>query len=254
MAIQGRDPGAGRPLRGVRPIPGALAQPAPPPPRPPVRPQKRGTPGLPLLPLIAAPAALTLAVTLLRLVGELREWAPEYFSRLPGGGLSPLGITWLVPLVGFCFGWRLERASVRPPSVARAAGWPLLALAGGCVLATLAGRVLKTGWNGNLTVWAVAAVAVSAVAFAAWPGLGRPLLAYALAARVPVALVVALAVARKWGTHYDALPPGFPSMSGLKRWLLIGLVPQMTIWVAWTMAVGAVFGALGWLAASRRPR
>lgn len=215
---------------------------------------KRQPPGPRLLPLVAAPAALTLAVTFLRLAGELRGWAPGYFSRLPGGGMSPLGITWLAPLVGFYLGWRLERASLRPPSVARAAGWPLLALGGGWVLAALAGRVLKAGWGGHLTVWAVAAVAVGGVAFLAWPGLGRPLLAYALAARLPVTLLMLIAIYRGWGTHYDVAPPGFPPMPWLKRWLLIGLVPQMTIWVAWTMAVGAVFGALGWLAASRRPR
>ena len=46
------------------------------------------------------PALLTLGVTLVRLLGERLGWSPFLFSRLPGGGLSPLGITWLAPLVG----------------------------------------------------------------------------------------------------------------------------------------------------------
>jgi hypothetical protein len=117
-----------------------------------------------------------------------------------------------------------------------------------------AGRLLRTGWSGQVQVFAVVAVAVAAVAFLAWPALGRPLLAYAVAARIPVALVVGLAIRRAWGTHYDAVPPGFPFTPPLKRWVTIGLLPQLTIWVAWTMAIGAAFGALGWLVASRRPR
>jgi hypothetical protein len=192
-------------------------------------------------------------VTVLRLVGELRHWDPVYFNRVAGGGLSPLGITWLVPFVGFYFGWRLQRAGLRPVSMGRAAGWPLLALAAGWIVAAVASRGLKTSWGGHVGVWAVPAVAVAVVAFLAWPALGRPLLAYAGAARIPVALVVAMAVHGAWRTHYDAVPPGFPFMPALRRWVVIGLVPQLTIWVAWTMVVGAVFGALGWLAASRRP-
>jgi len=73
------------------------------------------------------------------------------------------------------------------------------------------------------------------VTFRRWPALGRPLLAYAWAARLPVVLVMALAIWKGWGTHYDVPPPGFPAMPQLKRWLWTGLVPQATMWVAWTM-------------------
>jgi CHASE2 domain-containing sensor protein len=34
--------------------------------------------------LILVPAVITLAVTLLRLVGELQNWSPTLFSREPG--------------------------------------------------------------------------------------------------------------------------------------------------------------------------
>jgi hypothetical protein len=207
-----------------------------------------------MLPLVLWPALLTLAVTILRLVGELRGWSPEYFSRLPGGGLSPLGITWLAPLVGLYFGWRLGRAGVTAPHPIVAVGLPVLAASGGALLAALAGRLLKTSWTANFALWGVVSILVAAAAFAAWPALGRRLLAYAYAARIPVAIVMALAIWRNWGTHYDVPPPGFPAMPRLRRWLWTGLLPQTTIWVAWTMATGAILGALGHRAASRRRR
>jgi hypothetical protein len=114
-------------------------------------------------------------------------------------------------------------------------------------------------WSAWLTLWAVLALIAGLLAFLAWPALGRALLAYALLARVPVAAVMALAMYRNWGTHYDALPPQFPPLPLLQRWLWIGLLPQLTIWVAVTLAAGAPFGALGALASSqlariRRPR
>ena len=192
-------------------------------------------------------------VTLLRLAGELLEWSPRFFSRAAGGGLAIVGIAWLVPVIGFYFGYRLGRAGVRPTSLARAAGLPLTALVLVPILAALASR---TGLGGSATahivVWAVAAVIAVGVAFVAWPALGRALLAYAVVARVPVVTVMWAAMRWRWGTHYDAPPPAFPSMVPLWHWWWTGVVPQLTIWIAWTVALGALFGALGWYVASRR--
>jgi hypothetical protein len=203
--------------------------------------------------LVLAPALLTLAVTLLRLVGERRGWSPELFSRLPGGGLSPLGIAWLAPLVGLYLGWRLQRARVPAPSGVRSVFVPAAAAALGVLAALIAGKALDTSWTANFALWAGASTIVAAVVFAAWPALGRPLLAYAWAARLPVILVMALAIWKGWGTHYDVPPPGFPAMPPLKRWLWTALLPQATIWVAWTMVTGTIAGALGWGAARRVP-
>jgi hypothetical protein len=275
MAIEKKDPGAGRPLKGLPAVPTPAARSAAPPPvRPPSRPPSRtprtsrpfaglaerlagvfaATPGVSLRSLLLWPTLLTLAVTLLRFLGELRGWSPEYWSRLPGGGLSPLGITWLAPFVGFIFGWRLERAGARSPSPAVAFGVPAAALALGPLIAVLGGRMLKTSWTSNFALWAVVSLGVAVAVLLAWPALGRSLLAYAYAARVPVMLLMAVAIWRSLGTHYDAPPPGFPPLSPLRRWLWTALVPQMTIWVAWTTATGAIGGALGWRAARLRPR
>ena len=86
----------------------------------------------------------------------------------------------------------------------------------------------------------------------AGPGLADPV--YAAAARLPVALVMALAIRGRWGTHYDAPPPGFPALFPMARWLWTGLLPQTTIWIAFTLAVGMCSAAAGVWLASRRPR
>jgi hypothetical protein len=82
----------------------------------------------------------------------------------------------------------------------------------------------------------------------AWPELSKLLLAYALAARIPVVIVMLVAIYGGWGTHYDVLPPDPPpalvAMGPLGRWFAIGFVPQLTIWIAQTVLVGTVFGAV----------
>jgi hypothetical protein len=254
MPVPPRDRIAGRSLRNVPRVP--VARPAPPrtPARPPARsPRGPAVSGPPVLSLVLWPALITLAVTLLRLVGELRQWSPDYFSRLPGGGLAIVGITWLVPAVGAYLGWRLARAEVRAPSWFRLVGWPVVALALALGLGYGLERRLQPSWTGTLTLWAAVALPVAVVSFLAWPALGRPLAAYAAAARVPVLLVMALAIWRRWGTHYDAPPPGFPGMFPMARWLWTGLLPQTTIWIAFTLAVATACAALGvWAASLRR--
>jgi hypothetical protein len=82
------------------------------------------------------------------------------------------------------------------------------------------------------------------VATRGWPSLGRVLLVYALAARVPVAALMLPAIIGHWGTHYDALPPNWPAMDPVKTWALIGLLPQMTLWIGFTLIAGMLSGAI----------
>ena len=104
-----------------------------------------------------------------------------------------------------------------------------------------------------LGVFIVGSVVGAVIAFRGWPALGRTLLAYGLAARIPVAIVMLLAILGDWGTHYDVPPPGFPAMDPIPKWLLIGLLPQMTIWIWYTIVVGALFGGI-FVALTRRAR
>jgi hypothetical protein len=56
--------------------------------------------------------------------------------------------------------------------------------------------------------------------------------------------VMLAAMLGNWGTHYDLPPPDFPPMGPIAKWVLIGLLPQMTIWIWFTIAAGALVGAI----------
>ena len=141
--------------------------------------------------LILVPALITLGVTLLRLVGELANWSPRFFSRDAGGGAAVVGIAWLVPFFGAWFGWQLARAGSRPSSYGRAVGLTLLGFAlipaagFGASAMGIPQASLTTLW-----IFVVAALLGIFVAMQAWPALGRTLLAYGLAARIPVVIVM----------------------------------------------------------------
>ncbi len=203
--------------------------------------------------LILVPAIITLAVTLLRLIGELQSWSSSLFNREAGGGMAIVGIVWLVPIFGIYFALRLAREGAGPGKLLRAFGLVLLAL----VLLPIAGGVAgaagvdPTGMP-MLVVFAVASVVAVVVAFKAWPGLGRVLVAYGLAARIPVAIVMLIAIFANWGTHYDVPPtPDFPEMAPLVKWFWIGFLPQMTVWIAFTVVVGMLFGLIAVAVAQR---
>jgi hypothetical protein len=169
--------------------------------------------------LILVPALITLAVTLLRLVGELQGWSPVLFNRgTQTWSPSLVGIVWLVPVFGAWFGWKLTRAGSGPRSLGRAVGLELAALAVlplAAFLAPKAGIVPERMWRPNvpltesltiLSVFVAVFIVGIAIGIRAWPALGRTLLAYGLAARVPVALLMLVAMLGNWGTHYDARP------------------------------------------------
>jgi hypothetical protein len=92
------------------------------------------------------------------------------------------------------------------------------------------------------------------IAYRAWPRLGQVLLVYGLAARVPVIIVMLFAIYANWGTHYDVAPPNFPEMAPFSKWLQIGLLPQLFLWVPFTMFIGALCGGLALLGSRSRSR
>jgi hypothetical protein len=207
--------------------------------------------------LILVPAVISLAVTLLRLVGELQGWSPALFNR----GTQPwspslVGIVWLVPVFGAWFGWKLTRAGSGPRSLGRAFGLTLASLAVlplFPVLAPKAGILTERLWRPNvpltesftiLSVFVAFSIVGQAIGLLAWPALGRTLLAYGLAARVPIALLMLVAMLGNWGTHYDARPSYLPQMSTLGWWVALGLVPQLFFWIWYTIVVGALFGSV----------
>jgi len=193
--------------------------------------------------LILVPALITLAITALRLVGELAQWNPTFFSRQAGGGAAIVGIVWLVPVFGVYFARKLVAAGQGPTAPGRALGRALLGLLVVPASAFL-GRALNLAFPGAIAVIGAFSVLAALIAFRGWPSLGRVLVAYGLAARIPVALLMLVAMMANWGTHYELGPPDMPPMGLLARWFLIGLVPQLTFWIAFTVVVGLIFGSV----------
>lgn len=193
--------------------------------------------------LVKVPAFITLGITLVRLVGELLNWAPALFSKEAGGGGALVGISWLVPILGIYFAMRLIQAGHRPASGFRAIGFGVLGVA---MMAAVGIGLSKSGVPQTTQLLAMFAVsaAVIPVVQKGWPELGRTLFAYGLAARIPVTLVMLVAIFANWGTHYDVPPPNFPEMSAFMKWVVIGLLPQMTFWMSFTVIVGMLTGGI----------
>jgi hypothetical protein len=196
------------------------------------------------------PAAIALAVTLLRLAGELGGWSEAWFSRATGG-LVPtgavswlVGITWLAVPFGAWLAWRLLRSGMAPPPAGRAV---LLAVA--AIVALYAGTrlvsLLRLGFPVFLlAIWTVGVLA-AVLAWRAWPALGRVLLAYGLLSRAVVAFVMLLAMHGRWGTHYDyADMPRVLEIPFWTAYALFAFVPQLVFWVAYTIVLGMLAGTL----------
>jgi hypothetical protein len=117
------------------------------------------------------------------------------------------------------------------------------------VIATAAtvGLVLKLPQMAQFSAVTLTGVAAAWVAYRGFPALGGTLLVYGLAARVPVAIVMLVAVFGDWPTHYNAPPPGLAESAPLAKWFFIGFIPQMFLWIPFTVIVGTLFGGLALL-------
>jgi len=197
--------------------------------------------------LITVPSLITLAITILRLVGELEGWPKPWFSPAAGGGAAIVGISWLPIIFGPYFALKLAGAGERPASLGKAMGFAFL----GLVVFILGGLVFQLGIGQALSLVLLAALIWLVAAFIpgiAWRALGNTLLAYAFAARIPVVIVMFFAMrgngGQGWGTHYDAPPPNFPPQSFAAKFFNIGVLPQMTLWIGWTVVLGSLIGVI----------
>jgi hypothetical protein len=193
--------------------------------------------------LVLVPAIITLAVTALRLVGELQHWSSALFNRAGGGGGAIVGISWLPFLFGIYFALRLVKAGEGPASKGKAVGFAVLGLAV-APLAIFTASKLGVPQLGLIVTACLAFLVGGVIAARGWTRLGWTLFIYGLAARVPVAALMLPAIIGKWGTHYDALPPNFPAMGPVQTWLMVGLFPQMTLWIGITLVAGMLVGSI----------
>lgn len=207
-----------------------------------------------IMQLILIPSIISLAVTLIRLIGELQHWPSVLFNREPGGPGSIIGITWLAPIFGIYFALKLAGAGQGPESVGRAirlAIFGVVLMFGGGFVA-LAPQIKFPGKEALGLLLMVAAIAFQ---YVAWPSLFKTLLAYAYAARIPVAILMFFAIRGDWGTHYDVLPPQFPADTGFwSKYFQIAFLPQMVLWIVFTIITGSLCGSIAAAVLSRRKR
>lgn len=197
--------------------------------------------------LIMIPAVITLGVTILRLIGELEHWPKPWFSTAPGGGAALIGISWLPIIFGPYFAMKLAAAGEVPASSGKAIGCAV----GSFVALGLGGFLFGSTFKhpNILTLLGLALMLASAfIPGIGWGALGKALVVYAFAARIPVLIVMYLAMSGNggagWGTHYDAVPPEYVSMALVKKFINLAILPQMTLWIGWTAAVGSVLGTI----------
>jgi hypothetical protein len=204
--------------------------------------------------LILIPAVITLAVTILRLVGELRHWPRALFNPDAGGPGALIGISWLPLVFGIYFALKLIQAGDGPVSPLRA----LLHVIVGAIVG-IGGSILwakfSSGFYGQLLSVCVMFPIAAAIQYPAWPALCKTLFAYALAARIPVAILMYFAMRGNWGTHYDAIPPNAPAELNQfwPKYLWLALLPQLTVWIGMTVLAGSLTGSITALVKRRKP-
>jgi hypothetical protein len=197
--------------------------------------------------LITIPALITLGITILRLVGELEHWPQPWFSTAAGGGGAIIGISWLPIIFGPYFALKLAGVGDRPSSVGKAVGFAVL----GLVVFFLGIYWAQSTFSHPSMLTLVAFLVMLVAAFIpgiGWRSLGNTLLAYAFAARIPVVVVMFFAMrgngGQGWGTHYDAVDPMFAHAGFARKFFYMAILPQMTAWIAWTVAVGSIIGVI----------
>lgn len=193
--------------------------------------------------IVLVPALITLAVTLLRLTGELLGWSDRLFSREAGGRAALVGIVWLIPVFGLYFGLRLVRAGMGPDRSGKAFGFAMLAFALNTGVGVAAFRATASP-VAQLGIFAVTSWIAILVARPGWPSLWRVLLAYGFLARLPVLAVMFLAIFGSWDSHYAKPRPDFPAMGPWGLFFWTALLPQLSVWIYLTVVGGMIFGAL----------
>jgi hypothetical protein len=201
-----------------------------------------GTPRV--LDLILVPSIITLAVTLLRLVGELQHWNETLFRRSAGGAGAVVGIVWLAILFAIYFALRLRKAGQAFKSRGKSVGLSVLAL-----LLFIAGTFLTiTNGEYKMSLKMIAGFLVILAALyvmrLAWPAYWNAMLAYALAARIPVMIIIYLAVQGNWNTHYDAAAPNAAYPDLMTKFVALGLVPQVFFWIPFTVILCGLLGTI----------
>ncbi len=216
-----------------------------------------------VLSLVLVPAVVTLALSVVRLFGEIGQWNPLLFGKPEAGGdKALLGISWLIFLFGLWFGMRLQKAGLGPTSRGKALGISLVAVgivAGGMPALQAAGLMWfpdaeHPGEPRGLGLMLGLMAAGCVVSALAWGRAALTLLAYGVLARLPVVLITWIALGRpEWNTHYTKIPPFFTNVAEADRMSFL-MMPQITFWPALTVLAGTAMACVGAFLGGRKPR
>ena len=214
-----------------------------------------------VLRLVLVPALLTLAITVVRLVGQIQGWSPAIFGKPEaGGGGALLGISWLIFLFGLWFGIRLARSGAGPKSPGKTLLLALVAI--GVVFGGMAAlQATEVMWfpdeehpgEPRGLPWMLGLMALGCLISAmAWGRAALVLFVYGLLARIPVVIVTLIALGQDgWNTHYTKIPPFFTNIAEADRTGFL-LLPQLTFWPALTVLFGTAMASIGALLFRRR--
>lgn len=137
---------------------------------------------------------------MLRLGAELMDLPSWLANKNPGGIGALIGISWLPPIFGVYFAYKL------------------------------AGAPGKIWWN-----------------------LLKTLFLYGLAARIPVIVIMGMAIYGNWSTHYNAFEGRLATAGNAEKFWLGAVATQLVWWaILWTIGSGMVTGLI--TAASLRTR
>jgi hypothetical protein len=203
------------------------------------------------LKLILIPTLISIAMTLLRLCGELQHWSEKWFST-DTGGITPSGVSWVVGITwlafpfGVYFAWKLASAADDRPHLGKSITFAIL----GLVIALGGLRYLPPRMGLGfprilIVIWLIMVVA-ALIQFPGWPSLFKTLLAYGGASRAVVVVVMFFAMRGNWGTHYDyvGMPPQF-QLGFWRGFFWLAFFPQLVFWVGFTVLIGSVGGLVG---------
>jgi len=204
--------------------------------------------------LILVPSVITLAVTVLRLIGELQHWPTALFNRAAGGGGSIIGISWLPFVFGVYFAFKLKAAGEGPASAGRTVGYALIGLVllmGGAFLIAPSDAT-HISFPGKEIIGLALLLVGPGLPFLAWRMLAKVLIAYAYAARIPVLIIMYFSIKGNWDTHYSLGPPGVEFPSFWSKFFQIAVLPQMIFWVAFTIVAGTLAGGIAAMVLKRK--
>jgi hypothetical protein len=88
-----------------------------------------------------------------------------------------------------------------------------------------------------------------------WWNLFKTLILYGLAARIPVLIIMGLAIYGNWGTHYDAFVPGssLSHAAPAAKFIRGGVIIQIFWWLLiWTVGSGMLTGLIASFIRSRK--